>query len=206
MNRLISFNEYFDHPYNTTIKNERAVELPIACRFIEITGENNIIEIGAVMPYYGYKQHKVLDPFDPYHNSIRIDAENFDYTDKNIISISTLEHMGDLEFSKILNNKPDFLKPVRVFQKILKQAKSFFISYPVGYTGFQIGRHPLDDFFLNSLNRTNYFDLFGYVKTEQNPPRWFYIPKIDKEFFDGQYNDPFPNGNNILFVLGGLNS
>ena len=107
--RNLETNEdlYFS-PYNVTWENERCVELALAFRWIEEKEASNIVEIGAVMPYYDENPytphmgkiiftHDVIDPYDE-RATIRDFMENHDLSMKNVLTISTIEHIGTTDY------------------------------------------------------------------------------------------------------------
>lgn len=87
----------FDHPYNGTITNERAVEIPIALDYLASTAEGRGLEVGNVLAHYftadelpprwvvdKYEEHAPADPLDVFAIT-----GSFDW----IVSISTIEHV-----------------------------------------------------------------------------------------------------------------
>lgn len=137
----IKLDYYSTNPsYNKAWKNERAVEVALGFDFIKKVEKNKLLEIGAVMPYYGKIDHEVLDAFDPFKNCIRCDALTYDYNGKNVLSISTLEHMGIKKYAKRKNkNKLDIqIDHARdsgflCLKKIMKQANSYLVTIPIGF-------------------------------------------------------------------------
>lgn len=85
--------EMFDAEYNTTILNERAVEIPIALAWMADKVLANGVEVGAVLPHYGFPPHTVVDLYELGDGIDNIDVFDlygqFDW----ILSISTLEHI-----------------------------------------------------------------------------------------------------------------
>lgn len=84
--------EYLVHPYNSTAKNERAVEVPIARHFIQgRTGAG--LEVGNVLGHYGAHDHRVVDLYEKATGVENVDLfdvrDHFDW----IVAISTLEHV-----------------------------------------------------------------------------------------------------------------
>jgi hypothetical protein len=47
--------------YNGPSTNERTIEIGLGEYYISEYSNKNIIELGAVMPYYGYTDHDVYD-------------------------------------------------------------------------------------------------------------------------------------------------
>ena len=57
----LTVDEYFDDPVNTTMINERCIELTLGLRYIEKVGNDKLTEVGCVMPFYGYCEHPIID-------------------------------------------------------------------------------------------------------------------------------------------------
>lgn len=84
--------DYFDHHYNTTRLNERAVEIPIAIEFLSWQYGDGL-EVGNVLGHYGIRGHRVVDLYEVAAGVDNVDL--FDITDTYdwIVSISTVEHV-----------------------------------------------------------------------------------------------------------------
>lgn len=80
--------DYFDHPYNTTVLNERAVEIPIVRDWLP-DGEG--LEVGNVLSHYQPVTHRVVDRHERGVENLDV----FDITGEYdwVLSISTLEHV-----------------------------------------------------------------------------------------------------------------
>jgi hypothetical protein len=132
--------------------SERTLEIEYGKEFFNIK-DKNVCEIGAVLRHWGIQSdHEVVDISEKGPNIINMDAIDVDYMDKNVICISTIEHMGRVT---IYNNMFEFgnadpEKPMKVFKKIVDQSKSFYITWPIGYCG------DLDQFFLENHAEYNY--------------------------------------------------
>lgn len=87
--------ELFDAEYNTTILNERAVEIPIALEWMKGRKPFHGVEVGAVLPHYGFPAHKVVDLYEHGDGIDNIDVFDLQGQCDWILSISTLEHIGD---------------------------------------------------------------------------------------------------------------
>lgn len=87
--------ELFDAEYNTTLLNERAVEIPIATRWLDGRVMADGVEVGAVLPHYSFPAHPVCDLYEVGAGIDNVDlfelVGSFDW----ILSISTLEHVAD---------------------------------------------------------------------------------------------------------------
>ena len=124
--------EYFHHSYNNTKSNERCVEVSLGFEFIKKLNCQNIIEIGAVMPYYcDIITHKVYDIIDPYQNCIRSDLTktNFSFIDLNVLSISTIEHIGNGDYGLDVDQS----SAIVFLKKIINESKNYLITFPWGY-------------------------------------------------------------------------
>ena len=87
---------YFWHPYNSTWRNERAIEIPIARRFVAGIPPDKVLEIGNVLSHYGPVAHEVVDKYEQTVGVRNEDVCDFRSNKKYelILSISTLEHVG----------------------------------------------------------------------------------------------------------------
>lgn len=108
---------YFDAPYNTTILNERAVEIPIALRFLA-EQEGAGLEVGNVLGHYGVTGHRVVDLYEQADGVENIDV--FDITGSYdwCVAISTLEHVDD---------------PVGAVAHLRGLARPLLVTAPLGY-------------------------------------------------------------------------
>lgn len=88
--------QQFYHRYNVTWSNERAVEIPIARRYLDEVPPERVLEVGNVMSHYQPVRHQVLDKFERRPGVINADITEYrpgrDYD--LILSISTFEHIG----------------------------------------------------------------------------------------------------------------
>lgn len=169
----ITPQEYFAHSYNNTLQNERCIEIPLAVRYLKESNLSNVIEVGAVMPYYFEVPYPVIDIADPKATHIQ-DACDIDYVNKNVLSISTLEHIDEVPDSK--QSSIDLLK------RILNDSKTCLLTIPMGYN------KTLDDFILSSIN------YHAYKKITQH--LWEYKTSISTCL----YGSPFMFANGLLVL------
>ncbi len=186
MNSIFDIKYYFDHPHNETIINERCVEIPVALRFLDLFKDSDFIEIGAVLPYYIKSNHPVVDPIDR-RSTIKEYAENVDFSNKSVLSISTIEHIGRGDYHM---QKVDGLAQ-EVLSKIYNTSKACLISWAVGYN------KPLDSYVKNS----NEFNYIFQQRVEKD--KW--VVSEETHNFDAQYGKPFHNGNAVLWIYKNLN-
>ena len=124
----------YEHPYNCGYfdgrMTERSVELALAKEWLE-NCNGNVAEVGAVTPYYFYSD-KISDVIDPTDQHIRVNCKNsiFDVSlrGKNVLSISTVEHIGLNEYGLTEN-----MNVIDAIEKILNEAESYLITAPLGY-------------------------------------------------------------------------
>jgi len=176
---------YFNHAYNTTIMNERCMEIPLALDFIEQHGD--YVEVGAVLPYYGYDADIVIDPFDEKGTDSRRLAE-CDLTGKNVVCISTLEHIGKAEYG---NQEINTHEAFEGLMQIINQADNYFITIPIGYNT------PLDheiEWILEDL------DCYGMQRQNglDEPPRWVKVDPVTHLAY--HYHYPFNAANFVLII------
>ena len=126
------YEHIFNDGFCDTRMTERSVELSLARNYLEKC-EGEIVEVGAVTPYYqadcfGKVKH-IIDPTDR-HIKVDIRKSLFDcnFEGQDVISISTLEHVGTGDFN--FQEKHDAVEAVN---KILNEAKTCLITVPTGY-------------------------------------------------------------------------
>jgi hypothetical protein len=86
----------WDHPYNTTILNERAIEIPIVMRFLsQISGARGL-EVGNVFSHYFpdvLTDRRIVDKYEKTDGVENIDVFDIRGEYDYIFAISTLEHV-----------------------------------------------------------------------------------------------------------------
>lgn len=113
-------------PYAT----ERCVELALADAWLKNFQPDEVIEIGAVTPYYWpHRIQTVIDPFDE-HELVSHKQSLFDITiDRPTLSISTFEHIGMGDYG---SSEPSEAV-VSAFEKLFSECPRFLVTVPVGY-------------------------------------------------------------------------
>jgi hypothetical protein len=123
--------KYFGyHPYNNPTHSERNVELPIAFWFLKHFEHElpNVVEVGEVTPFYRRSKHLVVDPGAEKPGTVKKDATEVDYDGKNLLSISTIEHIGTTDYGQ----KADPPRLSLVLRKMLA-SKHYLITFALGY-------------------------------------------------------------------------
>lgn len=124
----------FCHAHNcgwpTARMTDRSAELSLADAWLSsVSGP--VIEIGAVTPYYWpHRVDRIVDPADT-HQLVTDHASLFDVdtTGMNVLSISTLEHIGSGEYG--LPKEAD--GPTRALRHITERCANYFITVPYGF-------------------------------------------------------------------------
>jgi hypothetical protein len=176
--------DYFYHPYNETSQNERKIEIPLGLKFLELVN-NNCIEVGCVMPYYFNVQHKVIDLYDSHPSAQKVDALSYDYTNQNCLSISTIEHFGEIfNDSNNLGRYFDRDLSFKGLNLIIEKVNKYLISFPIGLN------LSLDESVKNSK-------LFFLILKRDLNNNW-HVDKTNS--FDYKYGVPFPFANAICVL------
>jgi hypothetical protein len=160
----------------------RAVELPLAFRYIDLVA-GELVEVGAVTPYYIESTHTCIDPTDKKSNT-KAFAQDYDFKSQNVLCISTVEHIGKGEYGLPRQKGLAF----EVLNKIFEESKSCLISWPIGYN------KALDKDFRDSPIESYFF----YVKTSRDPLSWELVNSDDG--FAYCFNSPFRRANSVIFV------
>lgn len=176
----------FDSPYNTTINNERGVEIPLAASFVNKLVDKNedFIEIGCVTPYYFLAQNRklVIDPTDTHEESVKHDALDYEFYGKNILSISTIEHVGFGDYGLSAEHG----KAIKLLNKILLQSKLFFLTIPFGFN-LDLDKYILSDFIMN------YRHIFFFERKADN--RWEHVAIPQRTIY------PYYNGHGASSIV-----
>lgn len=162
---------------------ERTIEIPIARLWLDrifAADSPRIVEVGAVMPYYGQAPWAVIDPYDPHPACERIDALDYDYRGKYVLSISTIEHIGMVEYG---NTVRDDKKAARCFERIVQQSAGYLISWPIGHNAE-----------LDAYARDSAYPRFMYRQCSPDN-RWEQVA----ERWDFEYGAPYKYGNGVVF-------
>jgi SAM-dependent methyltransferase len=124
--------EYFTHPYNQTAQNMRAVEIPIARKFLEFS-PGRILEIGNVLSHYQQIDWPVVDFREKGNRIINADVTTWrpNRLYDTIISISTIEHIGHGKYAHITKKTP--AQAVEHIKSFLQPGGKALFTVPIGY-------------------------------------------------------------------------
>ena len=148
--------------------SELAIEIPLAIDFLAhyVKGEP-AVELGCVLPYYiiKHRNHVVYDLADRHPDNVKRDirALSDDELMGNVVSISTLEHIGTGEYGI----DEGHVSAVDVLKRILANAKSYFITFPLGCN------KTLDDFVASTPDLNEKY----VTRTATDPNDWMVVEK-----------------------------
>jgi hypothetical protein len=173
--------KYFGyHPYNNPTHAERNVELPLAFWFLDKFRDDlrNVIEVGEVTPFYAPPQHAVYDVASEKPDTIKMDAVKVDYSGKNLLSISTVEHIGTADYGQTPN--PELLPAV--IGKMLA-SKNYLITFPLGCNAQ-----------LENLVKDQHYIVLERIA----PTKWRQKP--DRNLTGYKYHSPWYAGNALCIL------
>jgi len=124
--------EYFEHPYNGTWMNERAIEIPLIWEEVQSHSPDRVLEVGNVLSHYFIVEHLIIDKYEHQSNVISEDVLDVDFAQKFdcIVSISTLEHVGWDEIPRVPGK---YIKAIEKIRQLLSANGKFFATIPLGY-------------------------------------------------------------------------
>lgn len=118
---------YAREHFNEAYQNERSIEVALGRWFLDrFKGE--VLEVGAVMPYYGAENHEIADLADEHPKSKKLNALDIDYAGRNVLCISTIEHMMTKEYG----NGSD-KDSITFLTNVLTSASNYLITWGTGY-------------------------------------------------------------------------
>ena len=123
---------YFEHPYNGTWMNERAVEIPLIWEFSSKYSFDRILEIGNVLSHYFKINHLVIDKYEKKKGIVSKDILDVELNRKFdcIVSISTLEHIG---WDEIPQAPGKHILAVKKLRSLLSDDGILIATIPLGY-------------------------------------------------------------------------
>lgn len=181
--------EYFHHDYNTTGKNERAVEIPIIWDMVEKHKNQKRLGIGNVISHYFQIDYKVVDKYEKASGVINKDIVDYNPNERYgfIESISTLEHIGWDEEPK---DPTKIIKAVEKITSLLAPKGKFITTIPLGY-------NPEIDKLIKAgaLQFTETF----YLKRISADNEWIETEREDT--INSKYGSPYPWANGLFIGM-----
>lgn len=178
---------YYFHPYGTTWKNERSIEIPIIWEIVKNSykEKKRVLEVGNVLSYRFNVTHDILDKYEKKEGIINQDIVDFlpSHQYDTIVSISTLEHVGWDEEPRDSNK---VLRAVQRLRSMLAPGGMLVITLPVG-------QNTALDQLLN--NRNLEFKKQHYMK-RMGKLRWRQVAW--NEIKDVNYNFKIPSATGLI--------
>lgn len=184
--------KYFHHPYNNTVDNERAVEIPIVWGIVQKYPDKNILEIGNVISNYFHVNYDIVDKYEKSKGVINKDILDFKPDKKYdlIVSISTFEHIGWHEDPKEGQKKPNkIFDVIKYLKTLLTEDGKIVITVP-------IGQNPYLDNFLKQ-GKIPFAEQYYIKRTEHT--KW--IQANWDDISDSKYGKPYPYANAIVIGI-----
>jgi len=180
---------YFCHQYNTTWRNERAVEIPIIWKIVKKHHEQKILEIGNVLSHYFPVNHDILDKYEKADGVINQDVIDFQPARHYdlIASISTLEHVG---WDESPREPMKILQAIENLKKILTRNGKLVVTLPLGYNSV------MDELLKKKKIQ---FIKMHCLKRISKDNKW--IETGWNDICDAKYNHPFPSANGLVIGI-----
>ena len=127
---------YFLHRYNTTWRNERAVEMTAVGAFLAENPGGSLLEFGHVIRHYGVGNPDVIvDLYEKGDRVTNVDIVDFSSSSKFdlIVSISTIEHVGWDEWPRSESKTREALERLT---SLLSPTGKMFITAPTGHNPY----------------------------------------------------------------------
>jgi hypothetical protein len=165
------------------INSERVFEVPLLKYYVnKFSNHPNFIEVGACSKHFMPVSHPIYDAQEK--GAINEFAENLKYEGKNVLCISTIEHIGAGHFG--LPYQP--LHAITVLNMIL-DAETYLITFPI----FQ---NTLLDYYVRNIIQ-NLIPLNVKTASRDVDNNW----KVDaKNNFDYKYGTPYPYANGVCII------
>lgn len=125
---FIHSHNVYHPPYRMT---ERSIELAVADIYLNKYNREEVVEIGAVTPYYWpHRIPTIIDPSDKHRLvTVREEWHRVEICAKAILSISTFEHIGLPDYGL----EPDVNRLKTGLEKLLITKADFLITWSGGY-------------------------------------------------------------------------
>lgn len=125
---------YFYHTYNMTWVNERAIEIPIAMKYLAAAHGRRVLEIGNVLSHYRPINHTILDKYETGPGILNSDI--LDYRPSAlydlILSISTFEHIG-FDDDATTSSGAKICAAIQHARSLLAENGMLVLTVPIGY-------------------------------------------------------------------------
>jgi hypothetical protein len=179
---------YLFHHYNTTWRNERTVEVPIALRMLQRHIGARVLEVGDVLHWYcrtvhGAAAREIVDKYELTPRVRNIDIA--DYVPETrygaIVTLSTMEHVGWDE------ERRDPGKAASVIERMhgwLEPGGELLVTIPLGYH---------TDLDRRLLDGPQLFEHLSFMRRRSADNRW--VQAASDDVRGARYGSPFPFAN-----------
>jgi hypothetical protein len=187
---------YLFHSYNTTWRNERTIEVPLAARVLDRHRGERALEVGNVLRNYLGERHlalgwETIDRYEVAPGVRNLDVIEHRPTDPYgvIVSVSTLEHVGWDEAPRDATKAP---RAIGLMHQWLAPDGELLVTIPLGY-------NPLLDRRL--IEGTPLFDRMSFMRRVDAKNRWVEVRA--EEVRGARYGTPYPFANVVAVGLSG---
>lgn len=191
---------YFWHPYNSTYRSERAVELPVALAALRAHAGKRVLEVGNVLSHYERCSHTVLDRYERLDGIVNrlegyepggITLVNEDVVAWEppaqfdlVISVSTLEHVG---WDEEPREPGKIHAAVARLRRMLAPGGTLLVTMPLGHNA------ELDAALADGRLR---FGRQAFLKRVSRDNAWREVAFA--EVAGTRYDSPFPSANAVV--------
>jgi hypothetical protein len=187
-------HRYLFHHHNTTWRNERTIEVPLAARALERHSGERTLEVGNVLNNYLDQRHlsagrEIIDKYELAPGVRNVDVLEHDPAEPYglIICVSTVEHMG---WDETPRDATKAIRAIEVMRSWLARGGQLFVTVPLGL-------HPTLDRRL--IDGTPLFDRLGFMRRVDRENRW--VEARAAEVRGARYGSPYPFANAIAVGL-----
>lgn len=133
--------EYIREDTNSAWRNCRSIEVALGGWFAR-KFNSDIVEVGDVCWQYSvFNNWTVIDPGAGYPKAIRESVFDISFKDKNFLSLSTFEHIGESSYN---SGKEHLPLAIKALEKIRQESSNYLITFPIG------ANYPLQDYVMSS--------------------------------------------------------
>lgn len=171
--------EYIREDINSAWRNCRSVEVALGGWFAR-KFNYNIVEIGDVCWQYSvFNNWTVIDPGAGYPAAIRKDIFDINFNNKNFLSLSTFEHIGESNYN---SGKEELHLAIDALEKVKRESTNYLITFPIG------ANYPLQDYVMSSsfpftMMKRKSFRGETNNWAEDSSLENFYLPHFHFEYF-----------------------
>jgi hypothetical protein len=126
---------YFEHAYNGTWMNERAVEIPLIWDIVQVFPPEKVLEVGNVLSHYFPVRHTIVDKYERRGDVVRQDILEMPLHKQydRIVSISTVEHIGWDEVPRVPSK---CILAIERMKQLLSIDGQLIVTVPLGYNPY----------------------------------------------------------------------